>query len=206
MPNSVPVASKDAPQWLTPFPVTTQQQNEHTNKLLAALVDQKLVPARSPEKASAPDAYEDLMRDLPRFSYEQDDESTFDLWFTRYGAVIDDRGSSLTDDRKRSLIIDKLNKKKFEKACMKVVDSESLKCLVFVVGLTDASHSGMRLRVLNKTNHLKESDPIPILDDFINECETYFAVGQPHYGDKRDKCCTATEANKEAESSKTCES
>ncbi|KAK5981200.1 hypothetical protein GCK32_005779 [Trichostrongylus colubriformis] len=102
-----------------------QQQNEHTNKLLAALVDQKLVPARSPEKASAPDAYEDLMRDLPRFSYEQDDESTFDLWFKRYA------------------------------------------------GLTDASHSGMRLPLLNKMSHLKESDPISLLDEFVNECETF---------------------------------
>ncbi|KAK5975218.1 Gap-Pol polyprotein [Trichostrongylus colubriformis] len=219
-----------------------QQQNEHRSKFLAALVDQKLMPAQSPDKASAPDAYGDLIRDLPQFSYEEDDESTFDPWFRRYGAVIDDRGSSLTDDGKRNLIIDKLDKvtyktyaehvlplkprdiklsttvetlkrlfdpkktliqrrfeflqascpavygthipycdfgntikKNFEEACMKDVDSESLKCLVLVAGLTDASHSEMRLRLLNKMNHLKETDSI-VLDHFISECETFVTL------------------------------
>ncbi|KAK6022742.1 hypothetical protein OSTOST_11546, partial [Ostertagia ostertagi] len=59
---------------------------------------------------------------------------------------------------------------------MKDVDSESLKCLVFVSGLTDSSHSEMRLRLLNKMNRLKESDPLPVLDDFISECETFVTL------------------------------
>ena len=67
-------------------------------------------------------------------------------------------------------------KKKFEDASMKDVDSDSLKCLVFVSGLTDPSHSEMRLRLLNQLNRLRESDPAPILDDFINECETFVTL------------------------------
>ncbi|VDO18660.1 unnamed protein product [Heligmosomoides polygyrus] len=152
------------------------------------------------------DPYGDLVRDLPVFNYEKDDESTFDAWFQRYGPVINNRGSTLSDERKRNLLVDKLDnaayqtyaehvlplkpadidlpttiqnlvqlfgpkrtlichrfeflqstcppltcfnvpyrefgntiKKKFEDASMKDVDADSLKCLVFVAGLTDAS-------------------------------------------------------------------
>nr|CDJ96200.1 7TM GPCR domain containing protein [Haemonchus contortus] len=223
-----------------------QQQNQalqqQMQQLLTVLVEQKVGPEQSPAKQQSPDAYGDLMT-MPYFNYDEDDDSTFDAWYKRYGPVIDDRGSSLPDDRKRNLIIDKLDKatyktysehvlplkprdidlpttvetlaklfgpkktlirrrfeflqsscppmsgthipyrdfgntikKKFEEACMKDVDSESLKCLVFVSGLTDASHSEMRLRLLNKMNRLKESDPLPVLDDFISECETFVTL------------------------------
>ncbi|VDO19399.1 unnamed protein product [Heligmosomoides polygyrus] len=60
-------------------------------------------------------------------------------------------------------------KKKFEDASMKDVDGDSLKCLVFIAGLTDSSHSEMRLRLLNHLNRMKEDEPSPILDYFINE-------------------------------------
>ncbi|KHJ92364.1 hypothetical protein OESDEN_07750 [Oesophagostomum dentatum] len=161
----------------------------------------------------------------------------------RYGAVIDDRGAELFPERKRNLIIEKLDsaayktysehvlplkpqeidlattienrtklfgpkrtfirqrleflqstrpsltgayvpcreygnmiKRKFEDASMKDVDSDSLKCLVFVSGLADPSHSEMRLRLLNQLNRLRETDPAPVLDDFINECETFVTL------------------------------
>ncbi|KAK6025820.1 hypothetical protein OSTOST_08267, partial [Ostertagia ostertagi] len=253
MPSSVPVSSNYAPEWMTQFlaaiqqqnqqlQLQMQQQNQHINELLYTLVEHRVGFSQSPTKVPSPDAYGDLMRDLPYFSYDDDDDSTFNSWFKRYGPVIDDRGSSLSDDRKRNLIIDKLDKgtyktysehvlplkpldvdlpttietltklfgpkktlirrrfeflqsscppicgshipyrdfgstikKKFEEACMKDVDSESLKCLVFVSGLTDSSHSEMRLR-LNKMNRLKESDPLPVLDDFISECETFVTL------------------------------
>ncbi|XGW28165.1 hypothetical protein V3C99_008177 [Haemonchus contortus] len=261
MSGDAPATSKDVPPWVAQFLAVFQQQNEQVQQqnqrvqqqnqalqqqmqqLLAVLVEQKLGPEQSPTKQQPPDAYGDLMRDLPYFNYDEDDDSTFDAWYKRYGPVIDDRGSSLSDDRKRNLIIDKLDKatyktysehvlplkprdidlpttvetlaklfgpkktlirrrfeflqsscppmsgthipyrdfgntikKKFEEACMKDVDSESLKCLVFVSGLTDSSHSEMRLRLLNKMNRLKESDPLPVLDDFISECETFVTL------------------------------
>lgn len=59
---------------------------------------------------------------------------------------------------------------------MKNVDSDSLKCLVFLSGLTDPSHCDTRLRLLNRLNCLKENDPSPTLDDFVNDCETYVAL------------------------------
>ncbi|KAK5981534.1 hypothetical protein GCK32_002503 [Trichostrongylus colubriformis] len=64
-------------------------------------------------------------------------------------------------------------KKKFEEAVMKDVDSDSLKCLVFIAGLTDSSHSEMRLRLSNRLNRMDGSEPLPVSDDFINECETF---------------------------------
>ncbi|RCN28127.1 hypothetical protein ANCCAN_26135, partial [Ancylostoma caninum] len=67
-------------------------------------------------------------------------------------------------------------KKKFEEASVKDVDSETLKCLVFISGLTDSSHSEMRLRLLNRINRLSEGDPSPTLDDFINDCETFVTL------------------------------
>ncbi|KHJ98390.1 hypothetical protein OESDEN_01620 [Oesophagostomum dentatum] len=63
-------------------------------------------------------------------------------------------------------------KRKFENASMKDVDSDSLKCLVFVSGLTDPSHSKVRLRLLNQLNRLREIYPAPVLDDLIYECQT----------------------------------
>ncbi|EYB86469.1 hypothetical protein Y032_0278g1158 [Ancylostoma ceylanicum] len=189
------------------------------------------------------DPYGDLVRDLPTFNYKGDEDETFNAWYTRYGPVIDDRGKALSDDRKRNLIVEKLDKAtyktysehvsplktqeidlattidnlrklfgpkrtlirrryeflqskcpplngayvpyreygnmikgKFGDASMKDVDSDSLKCLVFLSGLTDPSHSETRLRLLNQLNRLKESDPAPLLDDFINECETFVTL------------------------------
>ncbi|KAL6742233.1 hypothetical protein Aduo_015404 [Ancylostoma duodenale] len=183
------------------------------------------------------DPYGDLVRDLPSFNYDEDDDATFDAWIKRYGPVIDDRGSTLSDERKHNLIVDKIDraayktysehilplkprdidlpttllkltklfgpkktltcrrfeflqstcpalsgsyvpyrefgntiKKKFEEPSMKDVDGETLKCLVFISGLTDSTHSEMRLRLLNRISRL--SDPPLTLDDFINDCET----------------------------------
>ncbi|VDO86597.1 unnamed protein product [Heligmosomoides polygyrus] len=67
-------------------------------------------------------------------------------------------------------------KKKFEDASMKGVDDDSLKCLVFLSGLADPSHSDVRLRLLNRLNCLKEDDASPSLDDFVNDCETFVAL------------------------------
>ncbi|KAL6724204.1 hypothetical protein Aduo_019111 [Ancylostoma duodenale] len=189
------------------------------------------------------DPYGDLVRDLPTFNYEGDEDETFNAWYTRYGPVIDGRGKALSDDRKRNLIVEKLDKatyktysehvlplkpqeidlattienlrklfgpkrtlircryeflqskcppligayvpyreygnmikRKFEDTSMKDVDSDSLKCLVFLSGLTDPSRSETRLRLLNQLNRMKESDPAPLLDDFINECETFVTL------------------------------
>ncbi|RCN50476.1 hypothetical protein ANCCAN_03330 [Ancylostoma caninum] len=66
--------------------------------------------------------------------------------------------------------------RKFEDASMKDVDSDSLKCLVFLSSPTNPSHSETRLQLLNQLNRLKESDPAPLLDEFINECETFVTL------------------------------
>ncbi|EPB75657.1 hypothetical protein ANCCEY_05248 [Ancylostoma ceylanicum] len=67
-------------------------------------------------------------------------------------------------------------KRNFENASMKDVDGDSLKCLVYLSGLTDSPHSETRLRLLNQLNRLKESDPALLLDDIINECETFVTL------------------------------
>nr|CDJ96921.1 Unknown [Haemonchus contortus] len=111
VPSDAPASSKDVPPWVTQFLAVFQEQNQalqrQMHQLLTVLVDQKLGPEQAPTKQS-PDAYGDLMRDY--FNYDEDDDSTLDAWYKRYGAVIDDRGSSLPDDRERNLIIDKLDK------------------------------------------------------------------------------------------------
>ncbi|EYB94088.1 hypothetical protein Y032_0175g486 [Ancylostoma ceylanicum] len=223
-----------------------QQQNQRIADLVSMLVEREKASTSAADVTSpAPrvDPYGDLVRDLPTFNYEGDEDETFNAWYTRYGPVIDDRGKALSDDRKRNLIVEKLDKatyktysehvlplkpqeiglattidnlrklfgpkrtlirrryeflqskcpplngayvpyreygnmikRKFEDASMKDVDSDSLKCLVFLSGLTDPSHSETRLRLLNQLNRLKESDPAPLLDDFINECETFVTL------------------------------
>nr|CDJ83631.1 unnamed protein product [Haemonchus contortus] len=128
MSGDAQATSKDVTPWVAQFLAVSQQQNEQiqqrnqhvqqqsqalqqqVQQLLAVLVEWKLGPEQSPTKQQSPDAYGDLMRDLPYFNYDEDDDSTFDAWYKRYGPVIDDRGSPLPDDRKRILIIDKLDK------------------------------------------------------------------------------------------------
>lgn len=248
MPTPLPPTSSDAapPPWMAAMLSVLQQQNQQMVSLMEKLLESKAATSPSPTVPMPhppPDPYGDLVRDLPAFSYEDDDETTFKDWFKRYGPVIEDRGSSLSDDRRRNLLVDKLNraayktyadyvlpleprqidlsatvekltalfgpkrtlirrrfeflqstcepltmsyvpyrdfgnkiKKKFEDASMKDVDSDSLKCLVFLSGLTDPSHCDTRLRLLNRLNCLKENEPSPTLDDFVNDCETYVAL------------------------------
>ncbi|WKY12958.1 hypothetical protein Q1695_004069 [Nippostrongylus brasiliensis] len=241
--NQAKAAVRQSP-WLSDILAAQAQQLQLLQHLVGCLVDQKETKPSPPAPAlTLPDPYGDLIRDLPVFSYDKDDETTFDAWIKRYRPVIDDRGTSLTDERKRNLVIDKLDnsayktyaehvlplnprdidlsttiqnltllfgpkrtlirrrfeflqstcaplsstnvpyrdfgntiKKKFEDAAMNDVDGESLKCLVFVAGLADPSHSEMRLRLLNHFNRMKEGDPSPALDDFINECETFVTL------------------------------
>ncbi|VDP57193.1 unnamed protein product [Heligmosomoides polygyrus] len=65
---------------------------------------------------------------------------------------------------------------KFEDASMKDVDADSLKCLVFVAGFTDPSHSEMRLRLPNHFNRIKEGEPSQISNNFVNECEMFVTL------------------------------
>nr|CDJ96741.1 unnamed protein product [Haemonchus contortus] len=58
-------------------------------------------------KQQSTDAYGDVMRDLPYFNYDEDDDPMHGI---RYGPVVNDRGSSLPDNCERTLIIDKLDK------------------------------------------------------------------------------------------------
>ncbi|RCN30205.1 hypothetical protein ANCCAN_24032 [Ancylostoma caninum] len=56
------------------------------------------------------DPYGDLVRDLPTFKFEGEEEEAFNAWYARYDLIIDDRGKALTVDRKRNLIVEKLDK------------------------------------------------------------------------------------------------
>ncbi|VDP24137.1 unnamed protein product [Heligmosomoides polygyrus] len=67
-------------------------------------------------------------------------------------------------------------KEKFEDASTKDIHGGSLKCLVFLPGLTDSSLSDIRLRLLNRLNCLKEDDPSPSLDEFVSDCETFVVL------------------------------
>ncbi|KAL6730979.1 hypothetical protein Aduo_001894 [Ancylostoma duodenale] len=251
--SSQAMESEQAPRWLEEVLQVQmqhlellQQQNQRIVDLVSMLVEKEKASTSAADvtlPAPRVDPYGDLVRDLPTFNYEGDEDETFNAWYTRYGPVIDDRGKALSDDRKRNLIVEKLDKatyktysehvlplkpqeinlattienlrklfgpkrtlirrryeflqskclpligayvpyreygnmikRKFEDTSMKDVDSDSLKCLVFLSGLTDPSHSETRLRLLNQLNRLKETDPAPLLDDFINECETFVTL------------------------------
>uniref|UniRef100_A0A0N4WYM2 DUF7083 domain-containing protein n=1 Tax=Haemonchus placei TaxID=6290 RepID=A0A0N4WYM2_HAEPC len=126
MSGDAPAISKDVPNGGLNFLLflnnRTNRSNNGTNMFSSrikhfnsrcsncVLVEQKLGSEQSPTKQQSSNAYGDLVRDLPYFNYDEDDDSTFDAWYKRYGRVIDDRGSSLPDGRKRDLIIDKLDK------------------------------------------------------------------------------------------------
>ncbi|KAL6738862.1 hypothetical protein Aduo_012361 [Ancylostoma duodenale] len=251
--SSQAMESEQAPRWLEEVLQVQmqhlqllQQQNQRIADLVSMLVEKEKASTSAADvtlPAPRVDPYGDLVRDLPTFNYEGDEDETFNAWYTRYGPVVDDRGKALSDDRKRNLIVEKLDKatyktysehvlplkpqeidlattienlrkvfgpmrtlirrryeflqskcppligayvpyrefgnmikRKFEDASMKDVDSDTLKCLVFLSGLTDPSHSETRLRLLNQLNRLKETDPAPLLDDFINECETFVTL------------------------------
>ena len=90
-----------------------QEQNHQIAGLVSALKEQKCSTSTAANPSSpAPriDTYGDLIRDLPSFNYDADEDATFDARFKRYGAVIDDRGTELSSERKRNLIIEKLDK------------------------------------------------------------------------------------------------
>ncbi|VDP24136.1 unnamed protein product [Heligmosomoides polygyrus] len=78
-----------------------QQQNQQMVSLMERLLENKdasTTPSAIP--LPAPDSYGDLVRDLPTFCYDDDDATIFKDWFRRYGPVINDRRSSLPDERK----------------------------------------------------------------------------------------------------------
>ncbi|RCN44235.1 hypothetical protein ANCCAN_09753 [Ancylostoma caninum] len=249
MPSRSTATVEEAPTWLAELLTAQSQQVQMLQQLVTHLVDQKDATTRQPTTPTSTPipndhSYSDLIRDLPVFNYNADDETTFDAWYKRYGPVIDDRGAALSEERKRNLIVDKLDraayktysehvlpllpkdvdlpetirnltklfgpkktvirrrceflqsmcpsltntyvpyrdfgnamKKKFEDALMKEVDSDSLKCLIFIAGLTDPSHSEKRLRL----NRIGEVEPSPALDDFINKCETFVTLRYDNY-------------------------
>ncbi|KAL6742097.1 hypothetical protein Aduo_015289 [Ancylostoma duodenale] len=181
-----------------------QQQNQRIADLVSMLSREKALSRAADVTPPAPrvDPYGDL--------------------YTRYGPVINGRGKALSDNRKRNLLVEKLDKATYKTysehilplkpqeidlaitienlrklfgpkrtlilrryeflqfKCPPLIgayvpyrlDSDSLKCLAFLSGLTVPSHSETRLRLLNQLNRLKETDPALLLDDFINECET----------------------------------
>ncbi|RCN38633.1 hypothetical protein ANCCAN_15453 [Ancylostoma caninum] len=252
MPSRSTATAEEAPTWLVELLTAQSQQMQMLQQLVTHLVDQKDATTRHPTTPTSTaipnDPYSDLIRDLPVSNYNADDETTFDAWYKRYGPVIEDRGAALSEERKRNLLVDKLDratyktysehvlplspkdmdlpetirnvtklfgpkktlirpryeflqsmcpqltntyvpyrdfgnaiKKKFEDAVMKEVDSDSLKCLVFIAGLTDPSHSEMRLRLLNRLNRIGEAEPSSALDEFINECETFVTLRYDNY-------------------------
>ncbi|VDO70993.1 unnamed protein product [Heligmosomoides polygyrus] len=76
--------------------------------MMEKLLENKAAPTTPPAiPLPAPDPYGDLVGDLPTFCYD-DDDTTFKDWFRRYGPVINDRGSSLPDER--NLLLDKLER------------------------------------------------------------------------------------------------
>ncbi|VDO91198.1 unnamed protein product [Heligmosomoides polygyrus] len=80
-----------------------QQQNQQMVSMMEKLLENKAAPT-TPLAIPLPatDPYGDLVRDLSTFCYD-DDDTTFKDWFN-------DRGSSLPDERKRNLLLDKLDR------------------------------------------------------------------------------------------------
>ncbi|KAL6727094.1 hypothetical protein ANCDUO_00736 [Ancylostoma duodenale] len=72
--------------------------------LVTHLVNQKDTTTRqptTPTSTAIPNGpYSDLIRALPVFNCNADDETTFDAWYKRYGPVIDDRAAALSEERK----------------------------------------------------------------------------------------------------------
>ncbi|KAK5985399.1 Gap-Pol polyprotein [Trichostrongylus colubriformis] len=203
--------SREVPDWVRHILKMQSQLLQMMQNLFTRIAGNKGVTTSSSLRSTPSNPYGDLIRYIPNFVYDVEDDETFETWFKRYGPVIDDRGYALSNDRKRNLIKDKLDKsayktcservsplkpkdirfsitiqnltklfgpkrthihrrfdckqsflwtnsyvpyrdfgntikkKKFEEAIMKDVDSDSLKCLVFISGLTDSSHSEMLL-------------------------------------------------------------
>ncbi|KAK5967228.1 hypothetical protein GCK32_000241 [Trichostrongylus colubriformis] len=91
------------------------QQLEMMQNLLTRMAENKGVTTPSTLPSGPSDPYGNLIRDIPNFVYDVEDDETFGTWFKRYGPVIDDRGCALSDDRKRNLIIDKLDKSTYRR-------------------------------------------------------------------------------------------
>lgn len=107
MPNP---SSDHVTTWLSDILASHSQQPRPLQQLITSLVDQKATPAPTPSPAPAAyDPYGALVREIPIFSYDKDDHDTFDTWTKPYGPVVDDRGADLTDERKRNLVVDKLD-------------------------------------------------------------------------------------------------
>ena len=69
-----------------------QEQNQQIVGLVSALLEQNCPTSTSADPSSpAPrtDIYGDLVRDLLSFSYEDDKDATFDVWFEHCVALID---------------------------------------------------------------------------------------------------------------------
>ncbi|KAK5965686.1 hypothetical protein GCK32_012919 [Trichostrongylus colubriformis] len=113
-PQSLVAGSGEVPDWGRHILKMQSQQLEMMQNLLTRIAENKGVTTPSPLTSISSDPYGDLIRGIPNFVYDAEDDETFEAWFKRYGPVIDDRGYALSDDRKRNLIIDKLDKSTYK--------------------------------------------------------------------------------------------
>ncbi|KAL6735918.1 hypothetical protein ANCDUO_24463 [Ancylostoma duodenale] len=111
--SSQAMESEQAPRWLEEVLQVQmqhlqllQQQNQRIANLVSMLVEREKASTSAADVTSPSprvDPYGDLVRDLPMFNYEGDEDEAFNAWYARYGPVIDDRGKALSDNRKRNL-------------------------------------------------------------------------------------------------------
>ncbi|KAK5971936.1 Gap-Pol polyprotein [Trichostrongylus colubriformis] len=109
-PQSLVAGSGEVPDWVRHILKMQSQQLEMMQNLLTRMAENKGVTTPSPLPSIPSNPYGDLKRDISNFVYDVEDDETFETWFERYGPFIDDHGYTLSDDRKRNLIIDTLHK------------------------------------------------------------------------------------------------
>ncbi|VDO83997.1 unnamed protein product [Heligmosomoides polygyrus] len=109
MPKDTP-STPETPAGLADILAMQSQQLQLLQQLVTRLIEQRdPTSTHAVQGVPAIDPYGDLVRDLPAFVYDKDDDTTFDAWYKRYGPVIEDRGAALTEERRRNLVIDKLD-------------------------------------------------------------------------------------------------
>ncbi|CAD6200376.1 unnamed protein product, partial [Caenorhabditis auriculariae] len=105
--------------------LSQQQAQQQTQKQLADLI-KSLSAGNTSSTASSPsiDVYGLLMNEIEPYNYDAEGTSTFDDWFKRHGVTLNERGKTLTDEAKRNLIVNKLDKKAYDVFCKNILPKD----------------------------------------------------------------------------------
>ena len=95
-----------------------QAQQEQMKTLVTALTSNQRVAVQDASK----DQYDQLSKDVQKFTLDEETGNTFAYWYGRYGPVI--RDSQLPDQKKRDLILMKLDEEAYRKYADEVLPAQ----------------------------------------------------------------------------------